>query len=162
MPTPIDRPITISGGSPLTIQQQGARLRLVNHRTLVPDHPDSTVTSVDVASDGRLVRSVRLGHRQCGVSFHFGHIELALQTDPQGRNLRIVALGDTRFATSFRPEAGGFASISRGPELAFRNLKIHLGGVAHRVRPALGHTEIVIHYVERGEARRAAAAGRPR
>ena len=144
---PIDRPIIIGGGSPLVIQQQAGCLRPVDHRTLVPDSPDSTVTSVDVTSDGSLVRSLPFARTQCGIGFTFGDIHLAIQTDPQGRNLRIVALGDATFETHFRPEAGRFVSTAAGPDLAFRNLSIHRGGVAHRVRRALGHTEIQIHYV---------------
>jgi hypothetical protein len=129
------------------MQQKHGWLRPVDHRTIVPESPDSTVTSVEVNSDGIQLQSLPFAGEQCGISFTFGDVHLAVQTDPTGQNLRIVALDGTNFGKHFQYEAGRFESISASPGLVFHNLCIHKGAVTHCIEPASGHTEIKIQYL---------------
>jgi hypothetical protein len=148
-----DRPIIIDDGSPLKIQHDEG-WKVVDQRTLVTRYPDNTVTSVEVTPEHGDRQVFGFSQQQCEIDLTFGEIRLAVQTDSNGQNLRVMTLGDTRFSVHLlKKSKRRFQSTSSGPRTI--ELKILKAGVAESVAPHSGHTRIVIHYedtVERGSA----------
>ncbi len=151
MPSAKDRPILIGGGSPLVIQQVDGCLHLVDARTLTTAFPDYAVTGIEVNPGSRGARPLMFRNQHCEIRFSFGSLQLAVQTDPEGRNLRIVIRGKKLFGADFVPvtieDRSAFQSrLSRG---SISNLTIVKACVSKAVRLASGHNEIVIHYAGR-------------
>ena len=139
-----DRPITIASGSPLTIRSRRGCLRRLGNRALVATHPEDVITSVVV----KLARGEPVifpfDDEACDISLTFGDIRLVVQTDPEGRHLRIVTLGSMGLLEHFRKVDGGFESLAE--DAIIQDLRILKAGVAQTVeQPGSDYTKIVIH-----------------
>ncbi len=152
MPTPIDRPIIISGGSPLAITSLGGWTR-VNPRTIISPYSDNAVTSVEVNPESPTARFFEVRDDEpCDLCLTFGTVRLAVQTDPEGRNLRVVTLGDSLFTSHFVQE-DETTLRSRDAEACIQNFTIARNGERFHVELAPGETRIVIHCGGEGASR---------
>ena len=151
-----DRPIIIHGGSPLVIKQSnGDALQVRDDHTLASAYPDNTVTAVEVKWGPFLrhrTQPFEFTREQCNIRIAFGDIQLEVQTDAQGKNLQIVAIGTTSFRQHFRPTGAGFEQKPegspqkpKGSSPAFTIGSIRKAGHDQPPVASSGHTTVVIH-----------------
>jgi hypothetical protein len=149
---PRDRPILISGGSPMIIEQPEGKLKVIDARNLVTAYPDSRVTSIEVDSAGGRHQTVAFERpQQAEVEFAVGEKRIAVQTDPNGQNLRIAAVSGIVFSNRAlkshgkRFVLGAEPTPEKGPPEPIQ-LRILKGRVEQPLDPVSGHTRITIHY----------------
>ena len=139
-----DSPIIIHGGSPLSIRYDGG-WKQINPLTLVTRFHDSTVTSVKVTVNGGAQRSIPFDHQQCEIRLKFGTIDLAVQSDPKGQNLRATILSGGRFGKELERRSGRHYQSRKDGRI--ESLTILKGGVPQLLPgPVSGPVDIIIEH----------------
>jgi hypothetical protein len=139
-----DRPIIIHGGSPLSIRYDG-KWKKTNPLTLVTQHHDSTVTSVEVTLNGGAMQSIPFKNQQCDIRLKFGSIKLAVQTDPNGQNLRATIFGGASFDKDLVKKHARLYE-SRVSDARVESLTILKDGVPESIGSVTGSVDIVIRH----------------
>ena len=119
-----ERPIIIHGGS-LEVRYEGG-WRHINPVTVGYHSYDSRVTKVQVSVNDGAPQVIAFDHQQCEIRVKVGTIGLAVQTDPNGQNLRVTAFGGPRFGKELalvKKPKGFYQSRSKEPLVGFAILK---------------------------------------
>lgn len=145
---PIERPIIVSGGSPLTIQFVGGWAK-VDSTTIATNYPLGTVTSIELTTASSPLRRLNFRNQECQIAIAFAGIDVAIFTGPGGRNLQVAT---TRpFGQSFfLPKDKN--KIQSKLDGAVASLKILKAGdiLVNDITP--GHIDLFIHYVDAAAA----------
>ncbi len=141
-----DHPITISGGSPLTIE----------HDKWDPNPPDDRhlgstfhdfVTRVAVTTTNGASKPIVFSSEQLDIDLTYGGIHLTVTTDSKGQNPVLQLLGSTSFKKDFHPSANQFVSNIGASSIHIDTLTVKKAGVPQPLILAPdGHTVIVICY----------------
>jgi hypothetical protein len=147
-----DRPIIISAGSPLDIQHDEG-WRVDDDRTISTNFPDNHVSAIDVTIDKAAPLIFPFKHQQAEVLLSYDYVQIWLQTDRNGQNLRVVTLGDAHFSGDFEwVNKGLFRTVKTAPKASVTELSIIAGAKVHPVTvPAGAHIVILIHYRDPGD-----------
>jgi hypothetical protein len=83
-----DTPITISDGSPLTIESVRPFVEYDDNE-IFPDHVHRTVTEVGISVDGKALGPFAFNNERCQVDITYGKTTLAVRTNRFGQVLRV-------------------------------------------------------------------------
>ncbi len=139
-----DHPITISGGSPLTMQVDGGWTKVDPH-TVATHYPRNTVTSIELSTVSGHPRPLEFEHQQCEIKIAFGEMNVVVFTDANGRNLQVATTDKPPLSHHFFLPKDKIQSKSEGE---VHSLKILKAGQVQIDQANPGHIDIVIHYVE--------------
>ncbi len=136
-----DHPITISGGSPLTVEHDSWKQK--------DDHTlgtavKGTVTRIDVTSNGHVFDSIVFNGERLDLHLTYGAIQLAVTTDAQGRNPAVTVDSETSLKKHFSHQGNQFVSKQSGA--AVQGLTILKADADQTPSPIANHTVIVIHF----------------
>lgn len=139
-----DHPITISGGSPLTIE----------HDSWDPNPPDDQhrgstfrdyVTRVVIASDSGAIAPIEFKKERLELELTYGTIQLNVVTGRNGQDPVVTVDPKTSFTKHFHPDGNKVVSNVDGPPV--QGLTVKKAGNPQTLLPApSGHTVIVICY----------------
>jgi len=136
-----DRPITISGGSPLRFAHVDWNLQDDDQTILSPF--TGNVTSITVTSGSGAPKTIAFNGEPCELSLTFGAIAVTVTANDGAHGFRIK-IGGAYFSKHFgRPAQGTFESNDASSSI--QKVRIVKDGAAQSIAVS-GHTEIVIHY----------------
>ena len=139
-----DSPITISGGSPLTIEAS-ENWSVAGDSEIAHPHGAKRVTGVDVTLPGGTPRSVAFAGERCEIEVAYGPLAVAAFTGPGGKGLR-VRTSPHRLADHFdQPDGKRFVTRITDGSITAVAVKKN-GSPEPGIAAAPGHTTIVIHY----------------
>ena len=128
---PHNSPITISSGSPLRIQTDDGWTQ-IDARTIVTQSPEGQVSKVTVVDPGGTHPLVGSSTgSQYDITFEFPpatgslHLKLGVQTNPEGRNVRVVTRCDASFGKHFFHNDTTYQSLD---DTAITNLEVRIDG----------------------------------
>ena len=136
-----DHPITISGGSPLTIEHDSWNEKDDQNLTSAVT---GTVTRIDVTSNGKTFDPILFKGEQVELHLSYGAIQLAVITDSQGQSLLVTFDGKTSLKKHFN--RNGHQFISKKDSGGIQGLSILRVGADVTPKPISNHTVIVIHF----------------
>ena len=136
-----DHPITISGGSPLTIEHDSWNEKDDQNLTSTVT---GTVTRIDVTSNGKTFDPILFKGEQVELHLTYGAIQLAVITDSQGQSLLVTFDGKTSLKKHFN--RNGHQFISKKDSGGIQSLSILRVGADVTPKPISNLTVIVIHF----------------
>jgi hypothetical protein len=135
-----DHPITISAGSPLTIEHDSWNQK--DDQNLA-SAATGTVTRIEVTSNGKTFDPILFKGEQVELHLTCGAIQLAVITDSQGQNPLVTFDSKTSLKKHFNHNGNQFISKKNGG--AIQSLSILRVGADVTPSPISNHTVIVIH-----------------
>lgn len=138
-----DHPITIAGGSPLTIHHDSWNPQ--DDQTLGSAVHDNTVTRVEVTSASGSLPTIFFKGEQLELHLTYGAIQVTVTTDQNGHDPVVKVDSNTSLKKHFhKKDANTFESVKQNASV--QGLTLRQGGADKPLGPVSGHTVIIIHY----------------